>query len=51
MDMNLGKFWELVRDGQDGRTVAHGLTESDVTGWLNKNNNPMVITDLEKLQH
>ena len=31
--MNLGKLWEMVRSGRPG------VSELDMTGWLNNNNN------------
>ena len=31
MDMNLGKFQEMVRDRETWRAAVHGVTESDVT--------------------
>ena len=38
MDMNLGKFQEIVRDREVWRAAVHGVTESDTTGWLNNSN-------------
>ena len=31
MDMNLGKFWELVLDREAWRAVIHGVAELDPT--------------------
>ena len=31
MDMSLSKLWEMVKDGEDWRLTAHGVTESDTT--------------------
>ena len=28
MDMNLGKFWEMVRDREAWRAAAHGVAKS-----------------------
>ena len=28
MDLNLGKFWEMVRDREAGRAVDHRVTKS-----------------------
>ena len=28
MDMNLGKFWEMVRDREAWRAAVHGVTKS-----------------------
>ena len=39
MDMNLGKFQEMVRDREAWRAAVHEVTESDVTGRLNTNKN------------
>ena len=39
MDMNLGKFWEMVRDGEALRTAVHGVAESDPTGQVNNSHN------------
>ena len=38
MDMNLGKFWEMVRDSEAWRAAVQGVTESDMTGQLNNTN-------------
>ena len=31
MDMNLSKFWEIVKDRGDWRAAVHGVAESDKT--------------------
>ena len=38
MDMNLGKFQEMVRNREAWPPAVHGVTESDTTVWLNNNN-------------
>ena len=38
IDMNLGKFWEMVRDMEAQHAAVHGITESDMTQRLNNNN-------------
>ena len=32
MDMNLGKFWDMVRDREAWRVTVHGVTKSQT--WL-----------------
>ena len=35
MDMNLGEFWEMVRDRETWHATVHGVTESDRFEQLN----------------
>ena len=37
MGMNLGKLWKMVEDREAWHAAVCGVTESDMTGKLNKN--------------
>ena len=37
MNMNLGKFWEMVRDSEAWSATVHGVARVDTTGRLNNN--------------
>ena len=41
MDMNLGKFQEMVRDREAWRAAIHAVAESERTWRLNNNRNPL----------
>ena len=32
MNMNLGKLWDMVRDGEAWHAAVHGAAKSDTTG-------------------
>ena len=38
MDMNLGKLQEMVRDREAWHAAVQVVAESEMTGWLNNNN-------------
>ena len=42
MDMNLGKFWDMVKDREAWCAAAHWVAESDLTWQLNNNSNNVV---------
>ena len=39
MDMGLSKLWEMEKDREAWRAVAHGVTESDMSVEPNNSNN------------
>ena len=39
MNMNLSNLQEMVRESEAWCAAVHGVTESDMTGQLNNNNN------------
>ena len=47
MDMNLGKFWEMVSDREAWHAaVLGGYKESDMTGQLNNSNKIGIISNI-----
>ena len=45
MSINLGKFWEMVRDKEAWHAAAHGVTELDTAGRLNSQSNPVILVN------
>ena len=46
MNMNLGKFWEMVRDRETWYAAVYGVAESDMTEQLNKTTKVLVTDSL-----
>ena len=44
MDLNLGKFWEMVRDREAWCATVHGVANLDMTELLNNSNVPSMPT-------
>ena len=47
MDMSLSKLWETVEDRGAWHAAACGVTESDMTWQLNKNNKVLITLNEE----
>ena len=43
MDMNLGEFWEMVRNREAWSATVHMVAKSQTTEWLNKSHKGVII--------